>query len=188
MKLKILSSLVLGTAVVVSGCGVNSQANYAPPMNYSSMQMQTDAKVLAAVMAIDKNEMSASALAQKKAVNPEVRNFATYLYTQHAQDLQMVQGISQRLNVVPVKGEVSGMLHAKGHHTMAKLKHLNGVRFDRAFIADMVKGHAEALHVIDTRLMPVAINPLVKRELANLRGHVVMHLQKAQAIQAQIGR
>ncbi|MBA2711027.1 MAG: DUF4142 domain-containing protein [Tatlockia sp.] len=188
MKLKILSSLVIGAAVLVSGCGFNSRADYAPPVNYTSVQTETDARVLAAVMAIDKNEISASALAQKKAVNPEVRNFATYLYTQHTQDLQMVQGISQRLNVVPAKGEVARMLHAKGHHTMVKLRHLNNAKFDRAYIAEMVKGHSEALHVIDNKLMPVAINPLVKRELVTLRGHVVMHLQKAQAIQAQIGR
>jgi putative membrane protein len=188
MKLKILSSLVIGAAIVVSGCGLNSNVNYAPPVNYTSVQMQTDAKILGAVMAIDKNEISAATLAQKKSANPVVRNFASFLYNQHSQDLGQVQGLSQRLNLAPVNGEVARMLHSEGRHGMAKLSHLNNGAFDRAYISAMVKGHAQALHLIDNKLMPLAINPLVKGELQQLRGHVIVHLSKAQAIQAQLGR
>lgn len=187
MKLKILSSLVIGTALVVSGCGMNSAVDYTPPVNYTSVQMQTDAKVLGAIMAIDKTEMTAATLAQKKTANPEVRDFAGFLYNQHAQDLQTVQGIGQRLNLVPVNGDVAKTVLRKGHHTGATLSRLKNGAFDRAYIDAMVKGHGEALYVVDNKLMPVTTNPLIKRELATLRGHIIMHQQKAQAIQAKLG-
>ncbi|MBA2652316.1 MAG: DUF4142 domain-containing protein [Tatlockia sp.] len=188
VKTKILSSIVLGSAILVSGCGFNNSSYYTPPVNYTMVQMHSDAKILGAVMAIDKGEIAAASLAQRKSTNQAILDYAAYLNSQHSQNLAEVQAVSQRINVVPVKGEVARMLEHKGKRMMSHLHHLNNGAFDRAYIADMVKGHKEALYVLNTKLIPSAINPLVRRQLEDTRNHVSMHLQKAMAIQSQLGR
>ncbi|MBA2656389.1 MAG: DUF4142 domain-containing protein [Tatlockia sp.] len=188
VKAKVLSGLILGTAIAVSGCGFNSNTAYNPPINYSTQQMQMDAKILGAVMVIDKNEISAASLAQKKSMNPAVRDYAAYLYNQHSQNLQAVQALSQRINVAPVQGEVAKRLQAHGRHMMATLNRVNHAAFDRVFIAQMIKGHTAALNLLNQKLIPMALNPLVKAQLEMTRNHVSMHLQRAMAIQSQLGR
>ncbi len=78
------------------------------------------------------------------------------------------------------------MLQRNGRKAIASLNHLQNGAFDRVYIADMVKGHTAALQLLNQKLIPLATNPLVKQLLENTRNHVIMHLQKAKAVQAQL--
>lgn len=193
MKAKLLSSLLLGSAMLVSGCGMDSYPEGTPagpgpvtPANYTSPQMQTDAKILGAVVALNETEIAAARLAEKRAKNPAVKHYADWMKKEHGQNLQQTEAVAQRLGVPPVKGEAARTLHAKGKQGLASLSHLHAGAFDRAYIAHMVKGHEAALHLLNHKLIPEAKNPVLKRQLEATRNHVSAHLKKAIAIQAQL--
>ncbi|MFA5959889.1 MAG: DUF4142 domain-containing protein [Tatlockia sp.] len=187
MKLKFVVSLIAGTALL-TGCGTmnNSDATAYPAVAYTKVQAQTDAKILGAIVALDQNEMAAGAEAQRKAVNPAVREFAGWMVKEHSQNMQAMEALGHQLGIAPIKGNLAMMLQKKGRQNMAMLKHLNGPAFDKAFINGMVQGHMHALQLLNTKLIPMAVNPNVKHHLEATRNHVMAHLQKAQAIQKQL--
>ena len=58
---------------------------------------------------------------------------------------------------------------------------------EKAYIDAMVKGHQEALSLIDDRLLPAAQDTNVRTFLTNSREHVAMHLERAKALQQNAG-
>ena len=50
----------------------------------------------------------------------------------------------------------------------------------------MVKGHQDALTLIDTRLLPAATDDNVRAFLTTSREHVAMHLERGRALQGKL--
>lgn len=193
MKTKFLTSMTLSVICLTSGC-MHNTPYYAydnPPPNAPAMlpaQAQMDAKILGTLAVINKNEIMAAMEAQRKAHSPAVKNFAAQMQQAHQANLRETEIVGQKIGMMPERGPTAIMLEGKGRQEMRRLHHLSDSSFDKAYMTAMVQDHAEALHIINQKLLPQATNPLVRRHLDMTRAHVMHHLQQAKMIQKEMMR
>ncbi|KTC77993.1 DUF4142 domain-containing protein [Legionella brunensis] len=189
MKSQFLFPLTLSAILLASGCSTNSNDAYNDlPANVvvTPAQAKVDAKILGGLVVLNRNEIAAATEAQRKATNPAVKNYAALMNKTHSQNLQETQNISRRIGVMPENGSVAMMLQSKGKQEMATLNRLQGLAFEKAYIAAMIKDHAAALALLNQKLIPQATNPMVKKQLIITRVHVQEHLAQAQAVQKEL--
>ncbi|KTD25636.1 MULTISPECIES: DUF4142 domain-containing protein [Legionella] len=187
MKLKLAMSLLIGTVIALPACTPVTNYNNPPPVNgtLTPAQAQTDAKILGAVATLNQNEIALATLAQNRASNMAVRRYADWMYKEHSKNLQDTLALSKTIGVMPQNGPVAMKLQKKGKQELVTLNHANGVKFDQMYINMMVKGHTEAVNLLNG-LIKMTSNPVVVRDLEATRHHVMAHLQKAQAIQKEM--
>ncbi len=75
-------------------------------------------------------------------------------------------------------------LRVKGAGELAAIVPLDGDAFEKAYIETMIKGHMEALDMIDSQLLKNAENAALKKHLTETRTHVAAHLDEAKKIQS----
>lgn len=142
-----------------------------------------EGEVLGTIIAIDMNEVVAAMVASKKQVNSQVAQYAKMLHEQHGMNVERTMKLGQKIDVTPLATKSVDDLRAKAAGELAKIVPLEGEQFSTAFIAAMVKSHAEALQMIDSQLVPQAKNQELKQHLTQTRQSVAKHLQMAQQLQ-----
>lgn len=148
----------------------------------------TDAEVLAAIIAIDQNEIVAASQAEKRSVSPQVLDYAKRLHEAHGLSQVNTMKLGQQIGVTPAGTPAVDQLLVKGAGELATLLRLDDARFGAAYIAAMVKGHTETLGMIDNQLLQSASNAALKQHLTETRQHVADHLEKGKALQGVAGR
>ncbi|WP_028388741.1 DUF4142 domain-containing protein [Legionella fairfieldensis] len=190
MKSKFILSLALGLGVLSSGCDLNTYSSnyYANQVPVNSRQAQFDARVLGALVVLNKNEIAAASEAQRKSANPAVRNYASWMYSAHNQNLRETENVSRRIGIMPQNGDTARMLQRKGQQEMATLNRLNGKAFDKAYMTAMVNDHTKALALLNNKLSSRVASPLLKDHLEATRAHIQKHLQEAKIVQREVAR
>ncbi|MBC7789174.1 MAG: DUF4142 domain-containing protein [Anaerolineae bacterium] len=149
---------------------------------------RSDASVLATVIAVDLNEVLAAAEAGKKKISQPVLQYAKLLHEGHGENMVKTMKLGQEISVTPVITASVEQLQKKGAGGLATLVRLDGKPFERAYLAAMIKGHAEVVAMIDNQLLKSAENEAVKKHLIAARADVAGHLEKARALQAGLIR
>jgi predicted outer membrane protein len=144
-----------------------------------------DAEILAIVMAIDHNEVFASLIAQKKELSPQVMEFARMLNREHGQNMVKGAQLGQQIGVRPVQTAHVDLMKRKGAADLANIVRLDGPSFEVAFLDAMIKGHENALAVIDANLKSVK-NDQLKQHLTTSREHVAHHLEQARSLRGNV--
>lgn len=139
--------------------------------------------IIGTLMVLNKNEIAAANLALKRNVNHDIRGYALLMQHDHTQNLQMWQALSHRLHINPTWSPTSRHLKAQGAAELAKLQTLNNRQFQNAYVSAMVKGHTEALALIDQKLLMNTHNPVIIKKLKATRNTVAYHLQRAKQLQ-----
>lgn len=188
MKLNTVVSGILCSCALLSACSTNNfpSVDLWNP-TYLGMTKQSNADILDDLMVLDKNIIASARLAKEKAVNPSVRRFAAYLCKSHHHDLKQLRHLAHKLHVKPTSSSVATSLENRGAQKMQYLRSLNGAAFDRAYVDCTIKDHEEALRLIDNVLMKDATSPALKRHLKSERHEIMMHLEKARALQKHLG-
>jgi putative membrane protein len=75
-------------------------------------------------------------------------------------------------------------MRKKGREELAMLDAKSGSEYQKAYVDAMVKGHAEVLELLETRLIPAATDEQVRNFLTSSRDHVAMHLDRGKALQS----
>lgn len=141
-----------------------------------------DGEVLGFVTAVNMNEIHAAMAAQKKEVSPEVMNYAKMLHKEHGKNMGETMKVGEKIDTAPMITKAVDQLQVKGAGELAAIVPLEGEEFGRAYMQAMVKGHQEALTMIDDRLMSAAQHDELKQHLTKTRGHIAQHLEQAQQI------
>lgn len=142
-----------------------------------------DAEVLGFIVALNDNEIGAAAEAQNKNVNPEVTAYAKMLHQAHGQNQADTMKLGQKIKTTPIETTAVDQFRVKGAGELATLVALEGEKFGGAYIQAMVKGHQEAIAMIDGKLMPMARDDRLKQHLTETRVHIAHHLEAAQLLQ-----
>jgi len=142
----------------------------------------TQGQAVAMVGAVDKHEIAAAEQAKSKKLTRDVADYADMLHREHSKNLEA----GQKLGVSESSPEITTM-EEKGRADLAGLDRSSGKDYEKAYVDAMVKGHEEALSLIDTRLLPAATDENVRTFLNNSRDHVAMHLERGRALQRKIG-
>lgn len=187
MKLKPVAALIFCSAALLSACNTNPNQDINSMSGYV-MGQRSEANILEDVIVLNKNEMAAAQLAKHKAFHPAVKKYASFLYTQHRNNLNKTMHLAHKLHIHPAMNPMAAGLKQKGQHELAQLSGLQGAAFDRAYMHAMIMDHREALQLLDRMLMNQANHKVLVAHLQATRHHVMMHLQKAEQIASHLGR
>jgi putative membrane protein len=159
----------------------------ATPMTDTVGQANMDMEALMTVMTVDMNEINAATEAQKRKLSKPVLDYAQMMITEHTTNMEKGRTLSQTMGTMPTDTAATVLtVKQKGMDLLATLKPLQGKAFEQAYIDGMVKDHQDALNMLDNQLIPAAKNEAVRNHLTETRGHVAMHLERAQQIKTNM--
>jgi putative membrane protein len=145
----------------------------------------SDAQIAAVLEAIHQGEIRQGQLASTHATSQSVKRFATHMMAAHRAMLGRETAILSRAQITPSDNAVSNQLKSDGRAQLSTLQAMRGREFDRAYVDAQVRGHTDALEVID-RILPNLRNPDLKNDLQNARPHVEEHLREAERLQQEL--
>jgi putative membrane protein len=157
-------------------------AEMAPPSG-ATTALSTP-QISAILSASDSAEINPSKLAQQKAQNPQVKEYAQRMIKDHGMLEDSLRALERRENISPAPNPISQQLHSQTQSTMTRLQSLSGAEFDQAYMQAMVQSHQEALNMIDNQLLPATQDPQLRMALSQqVRPIVMSHLEAARQIQ-----
>jgi len=137
------------------------------------------------VGAVDKHEIAAAEQARDKKVTGAVLEFANMLHREHTANLKAGEALAAQEAQPGASSPQAEAMVEKGKAELATLAEKSGKEYEKAYVDAMVKGHTEALALLQDKLIPSAPNEVVRNFLTNSRDHVAMHLEHAKQLQAK---
>jgi len=153
----------------------------------SASPMLTDGQIAAIAATVDRAEIVAGTYAMAHARNAQVRQFAQHMAAAHTDLEARLMGIVEAESLSLTDSDVDVKLKAALDNQNRSLMRPSAEGFDRAYIADQLRGYQALLDLIDTTLIPNAQNASLKRALAETRSMVVERIQMARDVQPFVG-
>ncbi len=144
----------------------------------------SEAGIMGLVAAANAAEVEAANIALEKAKNPQVRDFAQRMKTDHTAMMQQGQQLTQQLNVTPVVPRDDDDLVEEHKDHMDKLQ-AQGNEFDEEYMEAQITDHENTLEMIDEALES-AQNPQVRQLLEQARPKIQAHLDLAKQVKDQL--
>lgn len=151
----------------------------APVADQPATATENDGVALALLAAVDEHEIAAAKQAQSRGVSAPVMTYAKMMEKDHTQNLEQTRALGPLADTEEVKA-----MKDKGQKDLDTLGRQTGQAYEEAYVEAMVKGHTEALSLIDTRLLTLASNGPVKDHLNATRQAVAHHLDEAKKLQS----
>jgi putative membrane protein len=136
-----------------------------------------DAEALGIVSAINQHEIKAAQQAQGRELPAPVNDYASMMIKDHSENDRLIHQLGRPADDQAVQAQKS-----KGEAELAALGERQA-DYAKAYVEAMIKGHTEALSVLDEKLLPAAQAPEVKEHLKTTRTAVAHHLQEAKSLQ-----
>jgi len=156
-------------------------SNAAPAPNGQAGELTADeALALGLLASVNEHEIAAARQAKEKNVSAPVLTFADMMETQHGENLAKTRSLGSPADTPEVQA-----MKDKARAELDELGKKSGRDYETAYVDAMVKGHMQALTLIDTRLNALASSDAVKQHLAATRDAVSMHLEAAKKLQAR---
>ena len=167
-----LSAIVFASALIVPAAGLAQSVN--------------DAQIASIVVTANQVDIDAGNFAKTHAKNPQVKQFAQQMVTDHTGVNKQAVALATKLKVTPEDNPTSQSLKSGGEANVTKLKTLKGADFDKAYIDHEVDYHQAVLDAVDKTLIPNAKNAELKELLVKTRPAFVAHLEHAKHVQAEL--
>ena len=145
-----------------------------------------DGEVAAVRNAMHDGQIDQGRLAEQKAVNLRVRDFAATLASKHAVAKQRQAEILDRLAMKPVESPSSESVRAEDRETLESLKSVSGATFDEAFLDAEVAQQHRMLDSIGNYLIPNTQNPDLKADLVRIVPQFVVHVREVMEIRRDL--
>ena len=188
MKQKALLTLMICSSSWLVGCDTTQTTHpFRANAFMTASAKQTNANIISDLIAVNKNEIAVSRLAEHQSTNHEVKKFAKWMVHAHRKNLEQTLMLSKKIHTPQEANAMSRHLQNEGAQEVASLNGLTGAAFDKHYIRAMVKDHEAALRLLDHTLIPQSTNAMLTKHLEATRQDVMMHLQHAQALQKQLG-
>lgn len=149
-----------------------------PAVDQTGSTAEGDGLALALLAAVNEHEIAAAQQAEGKRVSGPVMDYAKMMVTHHTENLDKTKALGELVMTDEVKA-----MQDKGAKDLADLGQKSRNDYEGAYVEAMVKGHTEALALIDTRLLTLASNGPVKDHLTATRATVAEHLDAAKKLQ-----
>ena len=168
-------------SVAVIGC-----SGQAMKSSNNSSETLTDANIAAIVVGANKIDISAGNIALDRSSDPQVREFAQRMVTDHQAVLDSAVELVTRLGVTPKNNDLVYTLSKQSTEHEAKLKSLTGKEFDKLYIDHEVAYHEAVIDVVKTQLIPGADNQELKDTLTSVLPAFDAHLAHSKKVQASL--
>lgn len=151
-------------------------ASATPPAAGTTSQ----ADALALLVTLNEHEIAAADQALGKNVTGKVREFADMMKIDHSRNLADTTKLGAAASTAPAVTA----LKKKGDADLQTLGTNSGAAYEKAYMDAMVRGHTDALALIDNTLLPAATADNVRAHFTATRAAVARHLDQAKTIQA----
>jgi len=144
----------------------------------------TDAQILKVAETVHNGEIEQAKAVQKKAKNAQVKKLAAHMISQHTKSKNKGASIAKKADLTPEESPVSTELSSKGEETLNSIKTAAApADAERVYIDAQVQQHEAVLELINTRLLPSAVNVALKAQLEETRSMVEKHIEEAKKVQ-----
>lgn len=184
--------LVAAACVALAGCrdegkegnvmaGVESLAVANPAISGLS-----DPNIAAVMDTINAADSAAGSIAVAKATDREVRELGRMMVTDHARLRSEGRALASRLGITPeLPASYAGIgAHTVGPGTLDRMP--RGTSFDRAFVAEAIRMHEEAMGTARSAVRSTT-NPELRTMVEGAMPVIEKHLNQARTIQQRIG-
>jgi putative membrane protein len=150
-------------------------------------QEYTNAELVGFVNAYNDAEVEIGQLAQTKATDPQVRDFARRIVSEHRALKTEVTNAAQGLSIMPTMPTADENLPEDHQAGMRDLNALaKGRDFDRAFVKHEIKMHRKVLDEVQDALQRNR-NPEIRPVLEKARDGLRAHLTTAEELERKLG-
>jgi putative membrane protein len=147
----------------------------------------TDGQILKVAEAVDKGEIDQAKEVQKKARNPQVKKLATELLQHHTKSKQKGQTLGKKAQLTPEDSPILTELSAKAEENLQTIKSAPDAKLaEQAYVDGQIRQHENVLELLNTRLIPSAMNADLKAQLEEVRKMVETHIEDARRVQQAI--
>jgi putative membrane protein len=155
----------------------------ATPTSPTPLPSWTDGQILDVIHQANGGEIDQAKLASTRARDGRVKRLAAMMLNDHSAADGEVQSLVERLATSLEPTPESRRIARSTHDaTQALGLQAGGADFDRAYLEAQVEEQQAVLATIDSDLMPRAQSPDVRNLLTEVRGKVMLHLQRAQEL------
>jgi putative membrane protein len=149
-------------------------------------QAPSDPQIAQIVQAANKIDIDQAKLALRKSNNPQVKDFANQMISDHTNLEKSVADLARKLNVTPQDSDTSKQLQAQAADEAKKLRALKGSAFDKEYVSHEVAFHQAVIDAATKTLIPNAQNAELKSALQGAAPLLQGHLQHAQQLQQSL--
>jgi len=175
MKLSKSYLSVLTSAVLLGAGAVGAHA-----------QAPTDPQIAEIVQTANQIDINQAKLALKKTSNPQVKEFANQMISDHTSLEKSVNDLAKKLGVTPEDSATSLQLKQQATEESKKLANLHGAAFDKEYAAHEAAFHQAVLDAAKNTLIPNAKNGELKSALEGAAPLLQGHLEHAQQLEQSL--
>jgi putative membrane protein len=147
----------------------------------------SDEEIMAVVAALNVNEINTAKLAESKAYQATVRQFARKMIKDHRAMDQKAGKLAVRLKLNPSPSTLNEAVRVQGSEIMESLRTApQGPIFDKDYMATQVQMHEQALNLFETELIPNAKNEKLKALLEQSMKDITLHLEESRKLHEEI--
>ena len=157
------------------------------PQAAPAQEKLDDATIVAIYDAANTADIETGQLAEKRAVDKEVKAFGAQLAGDHAAVRQQGRDLAAKLGVTPTPP--SGDQSAKDHAAaMERLGALEGAVFDKAFLQHEIAFHKAVIDAINGTLLPAIKNAELKALVMKVAPAFQAHMLRAEGLLKKVER
>ena len=150
-------------------------------------QAPTDPQIAGIVQTANQIDINHAKLALKKTSNPQVKEFANQMISDHTSLQKSVNDLAKKLGVTPEDSPTSKQLKQQATDETKKLTSLRGNAFDKEYASHEVAYHQAVIEAAKTSLIPNAKNAELKSAVEGAAPLLQGHLEHAQQLEKSLG-
>lgn len=165
-------------ALTASACGmmqkeeqVQAAAEEAAPL--------TDPQIVAVLSTLNRGEIRQAEMALRRSDNPEVRDVAERIVTDHLSLQQRTEQLAATAGMPPQENALSRSIEQRSQQLASQLRDASGEAFDRTYLQGQAELHQLALDTVRNELLPSARDPQLRDLLQRATPGLEAHLQEA---------
>ncbi len=152
----------------------------------ATAEQVSEPQILALLRAVNQGEIDEAKVAQGKATDPQVKQFADTMVADHGQMLDDERRLAAKLSLTPMESAKSRELEQGTKSKIEELKNLSGADLDKKYIENQVNEHAEGLTLIRSTILPNVKTAELRTLIKGTEAKVSKHLSDARDIQHRI--
>lgn len=146
----------------------------------------SDSQLLQITHFANSGEIAQAKLAKDKSKNADVKKLAQMMLDQHMDADKKGDELAKKQSLTLADSATSQELKTTADSLTNDMAQKTGADFDKAYVDAQVKEHQSVLDILDSKLIPTAHDPDVKKYLQDVRKAVAMHLDHAKDLQAEL--
>lgn len=149
-------------------------------------QAPTDPQIIGIVQTANRIDISDARLALRKSTNPQVKEFANQMISDHTNLEKSVSNLASKLGVTQAPSATSRQLKQQAAEEDKKLSSLKGKSFDEEYASHEIAFHQAVINAAKSALIPDAKNAQLKSALEETAPMLQGHLEHAQHLQQSL--